>query len=269
MKKKGILFLVLMLHLSFFSVFSQYSFKLDSALYVSKYSDTVYIITHFFPWESNSLIIKASDSDIVLIDTPYDNDATLQMLNWIKKNLNPQNITAINTGFHIDNLGGNGCLLDNKIDIYGSDLTVKLIDERSYKTQQQILTWLNNPGQEKYRKVYESMVFKKPNHLFKIQDGLNLKIGSLSFEVFYPGESHSPDNVVVYIKELHLLFGGCMVKSLEAKNLGFTGDANLRDWPTSIRKIQKKYPQATIVIPHHGNWGDRSLLKHTLDLFNN
>lgn len=269
MKKLNLYFGVLIiLHVNFISGLAQYRVKLDSTLFISKLSDTIYIATHYFPWESNSMIIKASEKEVILIDTPYENEATKKMLEWIYKELKPQKITAINTGFHIDNLGGNECLIKNNIEIYGSDLTAKLVEELGKQTQQQILSWLKKPDQEIYRKVYETIEFKKPNRIFNIHNGLNLKIGSLNFEVYYPGESHSPDNVVVYIHELRLLFGGCMVKSLDSKNLGFTGDANLKEWPSSILKIQKKYPQVLTVIPHHGNWGDKSLLKHTLDLFN-
>jgi metallo-beta-lactamase class B len=99
--------------------------------------------------------------------------------------------------------------------------------------------------------------------------GLLLKKGKLSFDVYFPGESHSPDNLTVYIKELNLLFGGCMIKSLESPNLGFTGDANMSEWSISVKKVQAKYSDVKCVIPHHGNWGGVSLLQHTIDLFQN
>jgi metallo-beta-lactamase class B len=144
-----------------------------------------------------------------------------------------------------------------------------MLDEKSNQTQKLMLAWLEKPEQEKYRKVYNEMKFEKPDHVFPLEKGLFLKKGNLSFEVYFPGESHSPDNMTVYIKELNVLFGGCMIKSLESSNLGFTGDANLIEWPNSVRKVQEKYTDALWVIPHHGKWGDRSLLQHTLDLLNN
>ncbi|HOO84989.1 MAG TPA: subclass B1 metallo-beta-lactamase [Prolixibacteraceae bacterium] len=246
-------------------VSAQFETKLSEQLFISELSETVFVVTHYFPWESNSLIVKASDDDVVLIDTPYENAATGLMLQWIDKKLKPQKITAINTGFHIDNLGGNALLREKGIDIYGSNLTCKLIDEKGAQTQQQIISWLS-PEQEKIKEVYEKIVFTKPNKTFQIEEGINLKIGNLSIEVFYPGESHSPDNVVVYINEIQMLFGGCMVKSLESKNLGFTGDANLDAWPVSMKIVQEKYANAKVVIPHHGMWGDMSLVQHTIEL---
>ena len=266
-RKKQILLLIAFFQLGPNAIYAQFEIKLDEGLFISKISDTVYVVTHYFPWDSNSLIIKASDKDVVLIDTPCDTVATSLMLNWIMAILKPQKITAINTGYHIDNLGGNSSLRQNGIDIFGSDLTIKMIEERGNKPQLQTLSWLKSPEQDKYRKAYEGMKFTKPNKIFNAQEGANLNLGGLSFEIYYPGESHTIDNVVVYIKEIRLLFGGCMIKSLTSKNLGFTGDANMVEWPNSVKKVQEKYTSAKIVIPHHGMWGGTGLILHTLELF--
>lgn len=262
---KKVLWLIVFLIQTFGFIFAQNKIKLSDDLVISKLSDTVYVVTHYFPWESNSLILKASDNEIVLIDTPYNVKATSLMMNWINNNLKPNKITAINTGFHIDNLGGNQLLRELNIDIYGADRTCTLVDERGQQTQQQLISWLT-PEQEQIKRVFESMTFVKPNKIYKIEEGLLLNIGNLSIEVYFPGESHSPDNVVVYIKELKLLFGGCMVKSLSSNNLGFTGDANLSEWPKSLKKVQEKFPFATLVIPHHGRWGNNELIEHTIQL---
>lgn len=247
------------------TIFAQFETKLSDELFISKLSDTIYIATHYFPWESNSMIVRASDKEVVIIDTPYETTATALMLDWVYENLKPERITAINTGFHIDNLGGNQYLREKGIDIYGADKTCVLIDEQGQQTQQQIISWLK-PDQDDIRRVYESMVFVKPNKVFKIDEGVLLEIGNLTFDVFFPGETHSPDNLVVYIKECKVLFGGCMVKSLSSQNLGFTGDANIAAWPVSMKIVQEKYKAAQIVIPHHGMWGDMSLVQHTINL---
>ena len=49
-----------------------------------------------------------------------------------------------------------------------------------------------------------------------------------------------------------VLFAGCFLKSNEAKDLGFTGAADLRAWPASVRRVQVKYGRMTIV-PGHGS----------------
>ena len=263
---------VLVLIITFFMscvCLAQKEVILSPELKISRLNDEVWVVTHNFPWESNSLIVKASDKEVVLIDTPYTNEATELVLEFISKEINPKEITAVLTGFHVDNLGGTGCLLQHRISVFGSDRTCKLIDERSAATQKQMLDWLQKPEQEKYRKAYAEMKFTKPDHVFPIEKGFFLKKGKFSFDVYFPGESHSPDNLTVYIKELNLLFGGCMIKSLESPNLGFTGDANMNEWTVSVKKVQEKYKTAKWVIPHHGNWGGVALLQHTIDLFKN
>jgi len=57
-----------------------------------------------------------------------------------------------------------------------------------------------------------------------------------------------------------------MVKALSYQDLGFTGDANIPEWRVSMKVVKEKYKTAQIVIPHHGMWGDMSLVQHTIDL---
>lgn len=264
MKNYSILFVTFLISCT---CFAQKEVVLSQELKISQLTEKVWVVTHSFPWESNSLIVKASDKEVVLIDTPYTNEATEQILTFIGKEIKPKNITAILTGFHPDNMGGTGCLLKHRIPVYGSDRTCKLISERLPATKKLMLSWLQKPEQKKYLDAYSGMEFPKPDHVFPIEKGLFITKGKLSFDVYFPGESHSPDNLIVYIKEMNLLFGGCMVKSLESPNLGFTGDANMSEWPVSVKKVQEKYASAQLVIPHHGNWGGMDLVQHTLDLF--
>jgi glyoxylase-like metal-dependent hydrolase (beta-lactamase superfamily II) len=80
------------------------------------------------------------------------------------------------------------------------------------------------------------------------------------------GEGHSRDNIVIWFPDLKILFGGCLVKSVESQGLGNTADANLREWGPSVRRVMKKYPKAKYVIPGHFGWKSRNGLKHTLKL---
>ena len=57
-----------------------------------------------------------------------------------------------------------------------------------------------------------------------------------------------------------------MVKSLYSKTLGYTKEADLKNWPRTLRKIKTKYAQACLVIPGHGDPGGLELLDHTLEL---
>lgn len=93
-----------------------------------------------------------------------------------------------------------------------------------------------------------------------------MKVGNTVIEAFYPGEGHSKDNITVWLPQSQLLFGGCFIKSLEAKDLGNLSDANVEQWDDSVQKVIDKYPNVKTVVPGHGTWGDKGLLFHTLDL---
>jgi glyoxylase-like metal-dependent hydrolase (beta-lactamase superfamily II) len=239
--------------------------QLNKHLVINNICDSVYIANHSYPWTSNSLIVKASDKEIVLIDTPYETQGTALLLKWVGQQFPHARITAINTGFHIDNMGGNTLLREKGIAIYGADLTAKLIEEKGRESLNKIMTWLQ-PHQKEMLEAYKAATLTKPNITFAITEGLTLLKGELSFEVFYPGQSHSPDNVVVYIKDKKILFGGCMIKALEHSSPGYTGDANMQQWPLSVQKVKDRFPDAKTIIPHHGKWGNNKLLDHTIKL---
>jgi glyoxylase-like metal-dependent hydrolase (beta-lactamase superfamily II) len=84
------------------------------------------------------------------------------------------------------------------------------------------------------------------------------------FEAFYPGPGHAVDNIAIRIGSV--LFAGCFLKSNDATDLGFTGAADLRAWPASIRRLRDKYGLLTIV-PGHGPVDREGVsYQHTLDL---
>jgi metallo-beta-lactamase class B len=80
------------------------------------------------------------------------------------------------------------------------------------------------------------------------------------------GEGHTKDNIVGYFPSENVLFGGCLIKELNA-NKGYLGDATLADWSNTVQKIKKEYPKVKIVVPGHGDYGNAKLLDYTIHLF--
>jgi glyoxylase-like metal-dependent hydrolase (beta-lactamase superfamily II) len=93
-----------------------------------------------------------------------------------------------------------------------------------------------------------------------------IDLGDLDLELFYPGAGHAPDNIVVHVREEHLLFGGCLVRAGETKGLGNLEDADLPAWPATMDRVMERYGSARTVVPGHGRSGDASLLLHTRTL---
>jgi glyoxylase-like metal-dependent hydrolase (beta-lactamase superfamily II) len=173
-------------------------------------------------------------------------------------------ITAINTHFHNDRLGGNGYLSKIGSTIYGSDLTVKLLKERGLGNG--TLDMYKKLLSKKYYDYWQNTKLTPPNKVFPLKEGLVLNIDKDTFEVFYPGPGHTPDNVVVYYPKKKILFGGCIIKTLSANSKGNIGDADLSNWYSSLKNILTKYPDAALVIPGHGESGGKELITHTMDL---
>ena len=244
--------------------------SLSDELSIVELDSGVYQVIHSFPWPGNSLIVKLGQSDFVWIDTPYTPEATSAVLEWLyKKHDKSIKITEINTGFHIDNLGGNGELIKRGIPVYGSQLTCELLKTRNKKTMQTMLKWLGSPENKRYYDAYKTFRFYEPTKKFNINEEQVFTIGGEKVEIYFPGPTHTYDNTVVYIPGKKILFGGCMVLSLEAKKAGFVDDGNMREWPKSLVKVLKKYGDADLVIPGHGSAGNINLLKHSISVLEN
>lgn len=241
--------------------------KIGDELFAEKVGKKVYVINHEFPWPANSLVVEMEDKSILLVDTPYTPEATEDLLFWIDKKFGKRKITALNTGFHFDNLGGNKVLIEKNIPVYGSDLSVSLIQTSGEASRSLMMSWLSGKENERLLDAYKKIPYAAPNKVFKLSEEISIGFPKEELEIYYPGESHSPDNLVVYFPKKKLLFGGCMVKSLDSADLGNTADANLEEWPKSLKKVLEKYKDAEIVVPGHGKSGTTEMIKHTIELF--
>lgn len=258
---------------------AEYKYKLDleapfaisGDLSVEKVAEGVVMAVHTFPWGANSLVIEMIDSQIVLVDTPYTYEATKELVEWIRGLAGAQTqLTAINTGFHFDNLGGNQYLAQQGIPIYGTSKTADMVQKRGEKSRNWFLQSLQAPKDKRYYDAFKDLVYVPPTEVIDLAEDEEKKLsfGAESLILYYPGETHSPDNITVYYPGKKILFGGCMVKELSSVSLGNTDDANLDMWPVSIGRLKAKYNETNVkaVIPGHGKAGDIRLLDKTLDL---
>jgi len=243
--------------------------QISDDLYCSEIMDSTYVIVHHFPSRCNSMFVLVGNNKGVLIDTPDETTGTQSLLDWIESKFGNLELVAINTGFHYDNLGGNEYLISKGIRIYGAGLTARLVEENAVESKKNVLEYTSKLEDQKYFNAFSKLNFIPPTDTFEINDGLNLKVNNETFEVYFPGETHTIDNLVVYIKNRNVLFGGCMVLSMNHRRPGYIADANMLTWPKSVEKVREKYENAKIVIPGHGDWGNTDLLTHTIEILNN
>jgi metallo-beta-lactamase class B len=184
---------------------------------------------------SNGLI-AVTDGGLVLIDTAWTEAQTDVILRYGDSLFRHHPwIGAVVTHDHADRTGGLGALFRRGIPVGALDLTVARLEKRGVRGV--------------------TTLFAAGAGAFKDQRG---------FEAFYPGPGHAPDNIVVKVGRI--VFGGCLVKSIDAPDLGFTGDSNVAAWPAAVRRVAERYGRTTIV-PGHGPVDPTgSAYTHTLDL---
>ncbi|WP_138992296.1 subclass B1 metallo-beta-lactamase [Larkinella sp. C7] len=214
-------------------------------LVVTPLNDQVLVHTTYGMYQndavpSNGLIIKTKDG-VVLVDTGWDTREntgnTQQVLQWVKDNLHQPVRLCIVTHAHGDRVGGVGELRKAGIRVVGTPLTAQKSVKEGYEAPEAIL----------------------PNDT-------TFTIGQEPIRCYFPGEGHTSDNIVVWLPNQQILHGGCFVKSVAAFGMGYVGDANLKEWPNSIRRVMAQFGTAKIVVPGHEDWSDPKSLDHTLRL---
>lgn len=225
-----------------FPLFSQQSKILVSKnLEIIPISDNSYIHVSYAETEwgrvaSNGLILVQKD-EAFLLDTPMDEEVTKELVKFVKDSLRATITGFVPNHWHSDCLGGLAYLHKIGVKSYANIMTLKFAGEKGYE---------------------------KP--LYGFRDSLTIPFHNINIQCYYPGPAHALDNIVVYIPEEKILFGGCMVKEMKATTMGNIADADTKAWPATIKKVIIKYPLALLVIPGHGAYGGRELLVHTLEL---
>ena len=208
---------------------------------ITQLSENFYIHTSFKPlgkdtFPSNGLFV-VTDNSVLLFDTPWTEEQTEELVDSIQRIFKKHITFCLVSHFHDDRTGGLDILKAIHVKTYSSKATKDLCIKNNEK--------------------YADYTFAKDS-LFSVD--------SLNFETYFPGEGHTEDNLVVWFPESKILYGGCIVKSLESKSLGNLKDAHPDQWPLAIENILNKYPEIKYVIPGHYSWGDRKLLTHTFEL---
>lgn len=184
----------------------------------------------------NGLIVR-NNHELVIFDTPTDDAGSEELIKWIQDTLGCKINAVIPTHFHDDCLGGLKAFHNQQIPSYAYFKTIELA-----KANNRIVP------------------------LNSFDDSLILKAGDEIIIAKFFGEGHTKDNIVGYYPCEKILFGGCLLKELDAGK-GYLGDANVAEWSNTVEKVKKEYPDVKIVVPGHGEFGDKNLFDYTINLF--
>lgn len=228
-----------------FKVFTQPDYKMiniSDNIELIKLSENAYIhisyleLPNYGRTPANGLIF-ISGGDAFVFDSPWTDSLTMDLFSYLTDSMKLRIAGFVPNHWHIDCMGGLGYIKDQKIETYANQMTIDIAKSKNLPV---------------------------PDHGFK--DSLQLHLGKKIIQCFYPGAAHSLDNIVVWIPSERILFAGCMIKSLNARDLGNTTDGALTAYPVTIDKLIDNFKDAKIVIPGHGQSGGLDLLEHTREL---
>jgi len=185
---------------------------------------------------SNGLILQ-TDTGIWLLDTAWGYYPTVDLLHWIDVVLQQPVVKAIATHGHDDRVGGAAALVQRNIPLQVTQLTLQSADA-TIRPMLQVSATL----------------------------AVGERYSQGPVEWFYPGPAHTTDNIVLYLPDYQLLFGGCAVKAPKFPGLGNIADADLQQWPLSLLRMKQAYPEMKVLVPGHGDIGDGQLLDYSLQL---
>lgn len=219
----------------------QYTTYESENLTVIKLSENVY--QHISYLQTNDFgkvpcngMIVVDNGEAAVFDTPTDKESSKELIEFLKeRNLKIKSVTA--THFHEDCIGGLDEFHKIGVPSHAHIKTIELLKGQNKNIPQ------NAIGNE-----------------------FDLEVGNKKVFLNYFGEGHTKDNIVAYFPDEKTLFGGCLLKEMDATK-GYLGDANENAWSETVAKLKQKYPDIRTVIPGHGERGGMELVDYTIGLF--
>lgn len=172
-------------------------------------------------WIGANYLILEGDIFSVLLDTPWNDEQTMELLAWADTNLQHPIEQCIITHAHDDRMGG-----------------IKAIHDAGIHT-------LIHPDAQAMRGEFE-----EAKEL--LDSSKSIDLGVLQLEVVFPGTGHAPGNLLVKIGR-HGVYGGCFIKSANSRSLGNLADADIESWSLALASISQWMEGVTWVIPGHGS----------------
>jgi metallo-beta-lactamase class B len=182
-------------------------------------------------------MIYIDDGEALILDGPLNDSLAALLIEYVERELDATVIGLVVDHFHEDGAGGIDEFHRRGIPTYSSAQTCR-----------------------------ESAKRGEPCATIRFDDTLAIAVGDERVVCGYYGRSHAPDNIVTYIADRKLLFGGCMIKEMGAGK-GNLADADTAAWSGTVRRVRAAYPDATIVVPGHGAPGGPELFDYTIEMF--
>jgi metallo-beta-lactamase class B len=213
----------------------------DTKLKITPLTGDFFIYTTYNVYQENRIpahgMYFLTERGAVLFDTPWDTTQFQPLLDSIHLKHGSNVIMCIATHWHSDRTDGLEYYKSRGINTYTTLLTDQLSKENNKKRAEFLMT-----------------------------KDTTFHVGQYAFEVYYPGEGHTSDNIVIWFNQEKILYGGCLIKGAEAESLGYLGDANVWEYEATLKKVKKKCPDPKHIIVSHHDWNNLNSLKHSIKL---
>lgn len=209
------------------------SITISEGLVLTKISNHTYIHTYN---RCNGIIV-ISKKEAIIVSTPPSDTATLHLIQWVKDSLKSELNGYIIDRWHPDAMEGLDIIRQSGIPSYANRRTIKMAEQKNLPI---------------------------PDYGFRKH--LKLQVGDTKVVCTYAGPGHTSDGIVVWIPDEKILFGGNHIRNMNGW-VGNIGDANIKTWSSTMKKVKKLYGAARVVIPGHGRFGDAGLLDYTIQLY--
>lgn len=204
-------------------------------------ADGVWIHTTYRTFEdgttfpSHGLIVREGE-ELTLIDTAWGEKETELLLDAIAVQIGLPVTKAVTTHFHGDRSRGIDLLEAEGVEAWAHPLTREISTELDYAVADNALDGIDTPGQA-------------------------AAFGAL--EVFYPGPAHSEDNIMVWLPQQQILFGGCAIRGAADRDMGNVRDADVAHWSNAMALTEARYGGAKMVVVSHAEPAGPELIGHT------
>ena len=213
----------------------------DSDIQIRRLAEGVWLHTSHYVYPggtrfpSNGLIVKDGEG-LILVDTAWGELKTVALMNAIELEIGLPVTKAVVTHYHSDRAAGVDVLEARGVKVFSHPLTQRFTIEHGLPVPDNTLDSLVKPG--------------AVTTLGKLQ-------------VFFPGPAHSMDNLMVWLPNEHILFGGCAVRAGASTSAGNTSHGDIESWVQVMSFVSERYSDAKIVVPGHGEPGGVDLIDHT------
>jgi metallo-beta-lactamase class B len=213
----------------------------DSNLKITQLSGDFYVYTTYNVYKGQRISANGmyllTDAGAVVFDTPWDTTQFQPLLDSIQAKHGQRVVLSVSTHFHEDRTGGLAHFRKQGIRTYTTRLTDSFSQLRGM-----------------------------PRAEFLMARDTVFTVGQYSFRTIYPGHGHAPDNIVIWFGRERILYGGCLIKSVQDNSLGNLADASVQEYAKTIKRVQQACPEPAYIITGHNDWTDARSLKHTLKM---